>query len=477
MKHQYRSVSRDRKNPNSNEMNIDMLITYITAIFFAIVSVILLVLTVISYSEKELRAGNRFLMITAVCLLAGFSGIIFSFPASGVLTALPVVMVLALVILSIIKPPSIQEPHKNPQRNVDERDVIFSRMKLQEGSPEWEQYYSTHKAEHDNDYLSRALPGLLSESAPFHDPFISVSADSNFELIKYLHKAIRFPSGSNPGLFSPEALTRYLKGWITHLGAHSTGISELRNYHLYTIRGRGEDRGKEVKNSHKYALAFTVEMDYRNVKSAPASPVVFESSQQYLKAANIALQVSTFLKKSGWDSRAHIDGDYEVICPLVARDAGLGEIGRMGLLITPRLGPRVRIAVVTTNAPLVIDTVLPDQSVMDFCRICSKCAACCPAHSIPEEEMKIIDNIERWKIDSDLCYRYWCTVGTDCGRCISVCPYSHPDNLMHQAVRRLIKRSAIMRRLALAGDNFFYGQKPLPGKIPSWMNPDNTKSK
>lgn len=60
--------------------------------------------------------------------------------------------------------------------------------------------------------------------------------------------------------------------------------------------------------------------------------------------------MSAFLNKPGFNSRAHIDGDYELICPLVARDAGLGEIGRMGLLMTPRLGPRVRIAVVTTEA-------------------------------------------------------------------------------------------------------------------------------
>ena len=49
-------------------------------------------------------------------------------------------------------------------------------------------------------------------------------------------------------------------------------------------------------------------------------------------------------------ARAHIDGNYQVIAPLVARDAGLGTIGRMGLLMTPELGPRVRLAVVTTRA-------------------------------------------------------------------------------------------------------------------------------
>ncbi|MFQ6103859.1 MAG: hypothetical protein ACE5OP_06150 [Candidatus Glassbacteria bacterium] len=52
------------------------------------------------------------------------------------------------------------------------------------------------------------------------------------------------------------------------------------------------------------------------------------------------------IRNLGYPARTHIDGNYRVVCPLVARDAGIGEIGRMGLLMTPRLGPRVRIAVV-----------------------------------------------------------------------------------------------------------------------------------
>ena len=45
------------------------------------------------------------------------------------------------------------------------------------------------------------------------------------------------------------------------------------------------------------------------------------------------------IRRLGYPARAHIDGNYRVIAPLVARDAGLGEIGRMGLLMTPRSRP------------------------------------------------------------------------------------------------------------------------------------------
>ena len=88
------------------------------------------------------------------------------------------------------------------------------------------------------------------------------------------------------------------------------------------------------------------------------------------------------IRSLGYPARAHIDANYRVVCPLVARDAGLGEIGRMGLLMTPGPGPRVRLAVVTTDVPLVSDERLRDDSMIDFCTRCKKCAEVCQPDAI-----------------------------------------------------------------------------------------------
>ena len=356
-----------------------------------------------------------------------------------------------------------------PPRNVDEHDVIFARMKLKPGTPEWDEYYSTHPEQAASDSKARALPGLLSEYGTNFHLLNFPAANANFELIEYLQKAVNHPVSENKSELTAAALTKYIMGWTRYLGAHSTGITELHDYHLYTRRGRGADKGEPVIKRHKYAIAFTVEMNYENVQAAPLSPAIFESSQQYLHSATIALQIATFLKSLGHDSRAHIDGDYEVVCPLVARDAGLGEIGRMGLLMTPHLGPRVRIAVITTNAPLVPGNYRSDQNMIEFCRVCRKCADCCPGNSIPEGDMHDIDGVKRWKIDSDSCYRYWCTSGTDCGRCMAVCPFSRRNNLFHNTIRFLIRHSRLFARLAFYADDLIYGRKPKTKPSPEWM--------
>jgi hypothetical protein len=52
---------------------------------------------------------------------------------------------------------------------------------------------------------------------------------------------------------------------------------------------------------------------------------------------------------------------------------------------------------------------------------------------------------------------------------MSVCPYSHPDNLLHNLVRSGLKRSALFREAALKLDDFVYGRVPAPLENPDWI--------
>jgi len=333
-----------------------------------------------------------------------------------------------------------------------------------------EAYYLNNpdKKELDNEWKQK--PGLLDPLSNMYNRMGFLAADASFFSIGQLkHRVYKTPSKQKEAT-EPDEITRFIKNWSKKLGALDVGICELKPQHYYSHRGRGTEYGKAVKIKHKYAIAFTVEMNKEYLAMGPAAPTVMESAQQYLNSGTIAVQVSNFLSKLGYDSRAHIDGNYEILCPLVARDAGLGEIGRMGLLMTPKLGPRVRISVVTTNIPLEIDSRVIDNTVHNFCNICKKCAINCPGNAISTEPKSIIHRVKRWQINQEKCFSYWCTVGTDCGRCISVCPYSHPNNLLHNLVRWGIRKSWLFSPLALKLDDFFYGKKPKPIKTPDWLN-------
>ena len=357
-----------------------------------------------------------------------------------------------------------------PKTRVDERDVMFARARLAPGSPEYEAYYAMRPELRAGDDKTRALPGLLSPEAGEAEPLAFASAEASFSLTKALREEVDGPLAPARSEYPAEQMTSYIKGLARYYGAYTVGIAELQPYHLYSHIGRGSgEYGAPIALDHRYAIAFTVEMDHAMMGPAPEAPVVMESARQYVEAARVALQLGYLIRWLGYPARAHIDGNYRVVAPLVARDAGLGEIGRMGLLMTPQVGPRVRLGVVTTDLPLVPDQRGDDLSTIDFCRMCKKCAENCPSRSIPFGDREEIDGALRWRIDSETCFRYWNVMGTDCGRCMAVCPYSHPNNPAHNLVRWAIRHSGAARRGALWLDDVFYGRYPARRTAPNWV--------
>ncbi len=372
--------------------------------------------------------------------------------------------VMALITIVFFLPVGQIKPEiRHPDNQVDEREIIFARARLEPGTEHYADYYQEHPDHKGADDASRKQPGLFSPQARLTDPLHSASAQGSFFLTDALREAVNGPTALDQLSTSPENLTWSVKYLTRFYGALDCGITELKPLHIYSHIGRGTGSyGDPVILNHRYGIAFTVEMDFKMTGAAPYPPITMESGRQYVESARIAVQLAAAIRTLGYPARAHIDGNYRIIAPLVARDAGLGEISRMGLLMTPHLGPRVRIGVVTTDLPLIPDSYQPEPSTLDFCSICNKCAENCPSQSIPRGNREVDNGVTRWKIIPETCYHYWTTIGTDCGRCLAVCPFSHPDNWAHNLVRWGISRSGTFRRAALLMDNFFYGKKTSP---------------
>lgn len=445
-------------------------IQFLLIVFAVVIILFLLWAALISYQENEASAARKFLLWSFLLPVPYLLLAFYSFPFQFQLG-------LILLIGSISFPLALLIPDKKtiynqgiPSKKIDERNTMFSRNELVPGTKPFDEYYQENPDKKEADNLFRSKAGLLKPGSSQYNPFQFASADASFETIAALKDKVNGPVNTEQQLIEHEQISNYIKNWSKKLGALNCGITELKDYHLYSFGGRAERRNKAINNTHKNAIAFTVEMDKTMVDSAPSGSIVMESGQQYLESGKIALQVASFIRNLGYEARAHIDGNYELVCPLVARDAGLGEIGRMGLLMTPSLGPRVRISIVTTNLPLVIDKAKPNYSMIDFCKKCKKCADACPGRAISFNDREDIDGVKRWQINQEACFTLWCQAGTDCGRCISVCPYSHPDNALHNIVRYGLKKSGNFRSIALKMDNYFYGKKPTSKEIPDWMN-------
>jgi len=419
---------------------------------------------VISHGERERRAVAVALLV-AVGGSAPFFVTAFA-PAAVRVCVLAAVAALGLAagLLWFLPIGGSRTGQGRPARRVDERDVMFARARLKPGSPQYETYYAMRPDNREQDDRTRSLPGLLSPDAAKADPVQFAAAHASFAMTEALRDEVDGAVAPRQVALSASEMTVIVKRAALQFGAREVGITQLQPYHVYTHVGRGTGNwGEPIVLDHRWAIAVAVEMDHAVMRLAPEAPVVAESARQYVESAKIGIAVASMIRALGYPARAHIDGNYRVIAPLVARDAGLGEIGRMGILMTPRLGPRVRLAVVTTDVPLMPDPPGDDLSVIDFCFACRKCSDNCPSGSIPSGEPEPIDGGYRWSINPDSCFRYWNVIGTDCGRCMTVCPYSHPDSVAHNLVRGAVRRSGAARRGVLWLDDLFYGRRPAQG--------------
>ncbi len=428
---------------------------------------------VVSHFEGETRAKK-----VAFGAAVGGGAIFFGLAASPKLIQLIafwslIAGIVVFIILFFLPIGKIEPGNDTPNRRVDEREIMFARARLQPGTERYRAYYAEHPAHEAEDRKTRAKPGLLSPESKFANPFQFLPVDASFDLTHALRDAVDGPVAAERQTLPPAEMTAYLKQLAQFYGGRDVGVTRLQPYHVYSHIGRGAGvYGAEIPLEHDFAIAFTVEMDFEMVATAPQGPTAMETGKQYVEAARTAIQLANAIRRLGYPARAHIDGNYRVIAPLVARDAGIGEIGRMTIFMTPQLGPRLRLGVVTTTLPLIPDARQTNTAIIDFCSICEKCAHNCPSRSIPTGPRQEIDGALRWKLNPDTCFRYWNVAGTDCARCMAVCPYAHPDTFSHNIIRWGIARSGFFRRVALRLDDLFYGRKPAWREVPAWLTPE-----
>jgi ferredoxin len=428
----------------------------------SLVAGFLLLFCVTSCREGRVRAAvisASGVIITAVCFWLLWLWIREHPP----LLLLPTASLLATVAIILFpgdRPRMITGCPGAPQ--VDERNTIFAREEYRPGSDRYRQYYELHPELKRLDDRIRGLPELLSPGGRLHDPHLSPLTEQIFVSVEALAREVDGPVDSRSDEpASPGELTSRMKHLTLELGADEVGIATLDRSFVYSHVGRGpEPWGERIENNHRFAIVFSLEMDSGQVAKAPRAEITHESARNYLRGARIANRLAAHIRDLGFSARAQNAGsNYQIILPPVAADAGLGELGRFGYLISHRLGARVRLGAVTTDLPLMADKPLAG-GVREFCEICKRCARNCPSAAIPDGSTTEVRGVEKWPLRVEACLQFWRQIGTDCGLCMRTCPFSHPNSFVHSVIRRAISRSSLARKLSLRGENLFYGKGP-----------------
>jgi epoxyqueuosine reductase len=263
-------------------------------------------------------------------------------------------------------------------------------------------------------------------------------------------------------------MSRIIKKVSKHAGADLVGICELDRRWVYSHSFNmitRESKAIEIPSEIKYAIAFAVEMDYDMIKTSPTTIAGAGTGLGYSKHAYTAGILAEFIRNLGY--KAIPCGNDTGLSIPIAIDAGLGELGRNGLLITKEFGPRVRLAKVLTDLPLQTDTPI-EFGVTEFCEKCGKCARYCPGQAIMYGEMTDkphnISNSSgqiKWPINAEKCLSFWAGSGSTCANCIRVCPFNKEPGLLHTLVKWGVKNTPWLDSLFVKSDDLFGYHKQL----------------
>jgi ferredoxin len=232
-----------------------------------------------------------------------------------------------------------------------------------------------------------------------------------------------------PGLkkTDPGYLSRQVKKIAYRFGACDIGICELNDRWIYSFDLEGNKI--DIPSDFRYAVVMAVAMDPVQIKKSPRYEAAIETGIGYSHMAFCVSCLAEFIRYLGFKA-IPMGNDTALSIPL-AIDAGLGELGRLGLLVTPKHGPCVRICKVFTDMPLIPDRPI-SFGLAEFCRNCSRCVKACAAEAIDDNRDPSYDaacpsnnpGIKRWAVNHDRCYHFWIENGSDCSSCIAVCPFT-----------------------------------------------------
>ncbi len=144
---------------------------------------------------------------------------------------------------------------------------------------------------------------------------------------------------------SPKHASELIKKISHSFGATLVGIAAVNPDWIYQGRLRGVGNVDFAPPKHwKYAIVLATPHEWDTLY---ANPTYGTSYDGYSREKMIAGKLEVFLKDLGFSARSHVPGNsYEMAMVPLAIDAGLGELGRNCVLITPELGANARLAAV-----------------------------------------------------------------------------------------------------------------------------------
>jgi len=254
---------------------------------------------------------------------------------------------------------------------------------------------------------------------------------------------------------SGEDVTDKIKTKAHELGFLEVGITNYDHRYAYA------SKKDWVQFEHAICLAY--EQDFEPTQTIPSIDAEIVHSSTYRTEGAAALELVRYINNLGYHGQVHSPNDNTgpYIPMFVA--AGLGQLGACGYLLTPHVGSRCRLLIITTDAKVTYDAPV-DYGIHAFCQVCQVCVNRCPGRALMRDKIWW-RGMEKNKLYFKRCRPVMARY-LGCGICMKVCPvqkYGMQTVMQHYAETGQVlgKGTHDLEGYELEGKGYFG-----PGELP-----------
>ena len=172
-----------------------------------------------------------------------------------------------------------------------------------------------------------------------------------------------------------------------------------------------------IRFEHAICIAF--EQDYERTQAIPSMFAETTHFGTYRTMSQAGLILADYIRTLGYHAQVHSPADNSAAYIPMFVQAGLGQLGANGQLLSPHFGSRARLMIITTDAIVTYDQPL-DYGINKFCEICQVCVNRCPGRALIRDKVWW-RGVQKHKLVYDRCRPVMARY-TGCGVCMKVCP-------------------------------------------------------
>ena len=207
-------------------------------------------------------------------------------------------------------------------------------------------------------------------------------------------------------------VTGEIKAKALELGFAMVGITAYDNRYTYKSK-------RSWVKPFPHAVCLAMEQPYEETQTIPSEPAEAAVFATYRREGSAALELADHIRSLGYHAQVQAPGDAaSALIPMFV-EAGLGQQGAMGYLLSPHFGSRHRLLLVSTDAQVAYDKPV-DYGINAFCSICQVCVNRCPGRALMREKVWW-RGVEKFKIVAKRCRPVMARYAA-CGVCMKVCP-------------------------------------------------------